>query len=83
MEKDITIHGFYFDPALGLQVDDLKKMPSGTIFAKGELPDSSDGINMNSTGRMLRWIAKRGDGYWDWAIYCWWADNPYTKFPTR
>lgn len=48
----------------------LNDMPPGTIFATGELPDTPDGLFMARTGRMLRWVAVRGDGIPDWTIYC-------------
>lgn len=50
----------------------LMDMPIGNIFASGEIEDSPKGINMTNSCNMLRWIAKRGDGYHDWTIYCHW-----------
>lgn len=52
---------------------DFTKVKPGEIFARGTIIDSADGINMMNTGKELRWIAKRGDGF-DWAIYCHWAN---------
>ena len=43
-------------------------MPKGHIFAKGELPDNPQGINLSNSGQILKWAACRGDIY-DWAIY--------------
>ena len=46
----------------------LRAMPLHTIFADGRCPDTS--IGMGSTGKQLHWIAVRGGGPADWAIYC-------------
>ena len=54
----------------------LKDMPPYTVFARGEIEDSPKGINMANTGKIIKWVAKRGRIH-DWAIYC---DNPYTPF---
>ena len=43
--------------------------PRATI-ATGTAPDSPEGINMTNSGRTLRWVAVRGGGAPDWAIYC-------------
>lgn len=43
-----------------LDVKMLKTMPPGTIFAQGE---GKDGVHE------IKWIGKRGDGYYDWCIY--------------
>lgn len=47
-----------------LDVQMLKAMPDGCIFATGEglIPELH-------SQKEVRWIAKRGDGAWDWAIY--------------
>jgi len=45
----------------------LKDMRPG-VFAKGEVIDSQEGINIMNSGRMLRWVASRGKIH-DWAIY--------------
>ena len=52
-----------------ITLQNLKDMPKGHIFAKGELVDSPQGINMMNSGQMLKWVACRGDIH-DWAIYC-------------
>ena len=57
-----------------LTIKDLKDMTPDTIFAKGVIVDSPDGINMMNSGRMLKWVACRG-GIWDWAIYCCYDDE--------
>ena len=58
-----------------LTLKKLKEMKPG-IFAKGEIIDSPEGINIDNTGMMLRWVAVRGRIH-DWAIYCDFAENPY------
>lgn len=54
-------------------------MPDGNIFAKGVIANSPEGLFMTSDpeyqGRPLLWLAKRGNGYHDWAIYVHWAEN--------
>lgn len=52
-----------------LTLRQLEDMPDGIIFAHGETVNSPEGINMSNDGRSLHWVAKRGDGYHDWAIY--------------
>lgn len=56
-----------------LTLQQLKDMKPDTIFAKGELVDDPDGINLARTGNKVRWVAVRG-GIHDWAIY---AQNPH------
>jgi hypothetical protein len=55
-----------------LTLELFKQIPNGDVFAMGVLPDSPDGINMSGSGKLLRWIAKKGDSGLDWAIYCHW-----------
>ena len=52
-----------------LTIDDLKTMLPG-IFSHGTMLDNPLGIHMTGSGRMLRWVACRGVGYHNWAIYC-------------
>lgn len=59
-----------------LTIKQLKEMKPNTIFAKGEIVDSPDGININNSGKQLRWVAVRG-GIHDWAIYCHLAEKEY------
>lgn len=56
-----------------LTLKDLKDMEPG-IFAQGEVPDSPKGCNVANTGKIMKWVAVRGDIH-DWAIY---VDNPYS-----
>ena len=60
-----------------LTVKMLKEMKPGAIFARGEVVDSPLGINMIGSGRQLRWLAVRGMGIHDWAIYCHYAEYPW------
>jgi len=58
-----------------LDLEMLKIIPAGTVFGEGIVIDNPDGINMTNSGKDLRWVAKKGFGYDDWAIYIHWADN--------
>lgn len=51
----------------------LKDFRPHRIFAVGEIVDGPNGANMANTGKMMRWVAVRGEVD-DWAIYC---QNPY------
>ena len=55
-----------------LTLKQLKKMQPG-IFASGTVSDNPTGINITNSGKLLRWVAVRGQIH-DWAIYCYWAD---------
>ena len=59
-----------------LTLQQLKEMKPNTIFLKGEIVDSPDGINMENSGKQLRWVAVRGEIH-DWAIYCHLAENDW------
>ncbi len=52
-----------------LTLQDLKDMEPDTIFASGMVSDNEKGVNMDNSGKLLRWVAVRG-GIEDWAIYC-------------
>lgn len=58
-----------------LTLEMLKIMPPG-IFAKGEIEDSPEGVNIINSNRKLRWVAVIGGAY-DWTIYCDFAINSY------
>ena len=45
-------------------------MPPGTTFAVGVAKDEPGSLNMARTGKKIKWVAKRGEGMHDWAIYC-------------
>lgn len=53
-----------------LTLSKLKAMKPG-IFDSGTVRDSSTGVNILGSGKMLRWVAVRG-GIHDWAIYVYW-----------
>jgi hypothetical protein len=63
-----------------LTLDVLNFLEQDKIFASGELPDNSFGINMDSSGKMLRWVAVKGYGQ-SWSVYCHFANhsNDYIK----
>lgn len=54
-----------------LTIEKFNEIPAGEVFARGTVSDNESGINMINSNKLLRWIAKKGDGY-DWAIYCHW-----------
>jgi len=47
----------------------LMDMNPGEYFRQGLTIDNPSGVNMANTDKMLRWVAVRGEGYWDWTIY--------------
>ena len=58
-----------------LTVEKLKGMTTGSIIAEGTVSDNAIGVNMSDSDRLLRWVAVRGHGPADWAIYCHFAEN--------
>ena len=58
-----------------LTVKMLDAMPPDTIFATGMATDTPDSLYLANTGKPLRWVAVRGVGYGDWAIYAHLAHN--------
>ena len=64
-----------------MTMKELEAVMPGTIFVKGELPNSPEGIYMTDSnrGRTLRWLAVKGRGYDDWAIYCGWEDMSWEE----
>ena len=59
-----------------LTIEKLKEMELRSVFARGEIVDSPDGINMSNSGKMLKWVAVRGVIH-DWTIYCHFASKDY------
>ena len=55
-----------------LTLDILKTFKPNEIISTGCIVDSPLGINMTNSGKQLRWVAIKGEGYDDWAIYCHW-----------
>lgn len=53
------------------------------IFAMGTTTDDPKGVNMSNSGRLLRWVAVRGNGWADWAIYVLFADNDWDYIRTN
>jgi len=53
---------------------DILNRSEGLIFASGITTDDANGCNMTSSGKELRWVAKRGYGN-DWAIYIYWSEE--------
>lgn len=52
-----------------LTVEKLKSMQPWEIFASGEWVDDWKLFNIRWEGRQVQWVAVRGKGYHDWAIY--------------
>jgi len=55
-----------------LDIEAFDKIPAGSTFATGVLPNSPTGIFMTRDGGDLRWVAVKGYAH-DWAVYCHWA----------
>ena len=62
-----------------LSIEILKSLPPGEPFADGFISNSMDGLFMTNTGGTLRWVAIKGRGYNDWAVYCHWATTPLAE----
>lgn len=56
-----------------LTYEKLAALSPGIIFASGETVDSPNGCNVADTGKVMRWVAVRGQVA-DWAIY---VQNPH------
>lgn len=58
-----------------LTLKKLADLPTGAIIASGKVINSEQGIFITPThvGRMMKWIAKKGD-VTDWAIYIHWVE---------
>lgn len=55
----------------------LNDLPSGSIIAMGIVQNNEHGVFMTEYRKNdnLRWVAKRGSDYGDWAIYIHWEDH--------
>lgn len=67
------MRGHDFKNGKMLTLKNLKEMNPG-IFAYGMVVDNVEGVNIGNTGRVLKWVAVRGQIH-DWAIY---IDNPHS-----
>jgi len=56
-----------------LTLKSLKETKAG-IFASGVMHDDPAGINMTNSGKLLRWVAVKGERG-DWAVYCHFANR--------
>jgi hypothetical protein len=56
-----------------LTFEQFSKIPSNSVFAHGLALDIEGKLYMSGSGRMLRWVAKKG---WvnDWCIYTYFAE---------
>ncbi len=59
-----------------LDLAGLKAIPAGIVFAEGLVANAPDGVYMsnNRVSQQLMWVARKGGGHDDWAIYIHWAD---------
>ena len=62
-------------------IEILKSYPDTQIFRRGEFnssdfPDLFLPIQINANNNLISWIAKKGSGYDDWAIYYHYSDIP-------
>ena len=64
-----------------LTVEKLMAMKPKEIFAEGETTDDEKGINIWTTWTKIHWVAVRGDGYHDWAVYMRWHWNGLSLIP--
>ena len=62
-----------------MTLEELAQFNPGTIFAQGLAINIPTGLWMESNsehyGKELQWVAKKGHGYNDWAIYCHWKGH--------
>lgn len=57
-----------------LTVEVLDFLEPNLVFATGITVDSEKGINMDNSGKQLRWVAVRGVIH-DWTMYCHFAQH--------
>lgn len=79
----IFMHGEMSSAEEELTVDHLRNMPAQSIFASGVICDNAEGCNMTNSGRYLRWVAVKGDGSTDWAIYVHWTGEHNDEWIAR
>ncbi len=52
-----------------LTKEDIVNAEPGQILFAGQMKDSEEGLFINGTGKLLKYVAVRGIGYHDWTIY--------------
>lgn len=67
-----------------LTTEMLDYIKPNIVFASGIAYDNEDGLHMFRTGKLLKWVAVKGDAG-DWAIYCHYAgkfesENSFAAF---
>jgi hypothetical protein len=65
-----------------LTLQDLIDMQPHKHFTTGITVDSPDGVNMNNSGKGLKWVAVRGEIH-DWAIYIGLIDDSFHHIATN
>ena len=60
-----------------LTLKEFTNLPAGKVFAKGEIIDDVTGVNFTNSGRMLKWVAKKGYAN-DWAVYAHLSECSYS-----
>lgn len=67
-----------------MTLEEFITLPFDKVFAKGILPNSSEGIYMTDYGQgnLLKWVAKKGRIN-DWAIYCFWNEMTFSFIETN
>ena len=66
----VTLPGGYRPRITQAMLEDMEPGP----FATGTTNDDHTGVNMTGSGKLLRWVAVRGQAS-DWAIYIYWATH--------
>jgi len=52
-----------------LRLEDLKNGQPGQVLFSGMIEDNQNGLFINGTNKLLKYVAVRGIGYYDWTIY--------------
>lgn len=60
-----------------LDLETLKSLPIGEVFAQGVATNSPEGVYMTdeNLGKKMIWVAKKGHGHNDWCIYIHWLEK--------